>query len=79
MKKLITAICIVLIFSITGYTGTKTVIVRTNPGGYGTTTTAKPLMTYQQAETMIRQNLKIIRQNEEIIKLLRKIERNSRK
>lgn len=79
MKRQFIAFCMIMVFSMPVHAGTKTVIVRTNPQGYENALTSKPLMTYQQAETMIRQNEKIIRQNEEIIKLLQKIERNSRK
>ncbi|RMG04352.1 MAG: hypothetical protein D6726_03550, partial [Nitrospirae bacterium] len=63
MKRLLTALCMIMVFGMPVHAGTKTVIVRTNPQGYETAVNAKPLMTYQQAETMIRQNEKIIRQN----------------
>lgn len=80
MKKII-AITILLIgiSSNTAQSETKAIIVRTNPSGHETTVTSKPLMTYQQAEKIIKQNEVIIRQNKKIIKLLEQIERNTRK
>jgi len=47
-------------------------VVRTNPTGQESPVFAEPLMTYKQAE-------RIIRQNEEIIRLLKDIERNTKR
>ncbi|MEK6691038.1 MAG: hypothetical protein AABY78_07030 [Nitrospirota bacterium] len=47
-------------------------IVRTNPTGQWSPVFSEPLMTYKQGE-------RVIRQNEEIIRLLKDIERNTRK
>jgi len=47
-------------------------VVRTNPSGQEGSVFAEPLMTYKQAE-------RIIRQNEEIIRLLKEIERNTKR
>jgi len=47
-------------------------VVRTNPTGQESPVFAELLMTYKQAE-------RIIRQNEEIIRLLKDIERNTKR
>ncbi len=71
VKFILLSILIALFFAsiVSGDTASVTV-VRTNVSGHSNPALAQPLMTYKQAETMIKQN-------KEIIKLLKSIEKNT--
>lgn len=73
MKTVFLVILIVMLLAVTVSGDTASVmIVRTNPSGQESPVFSEPLMTYRQAE-------RLIRQNEEIIRLLKDIERNTRR
>lgn len=73
MKTVFCVVLVVMLMAVTVSGDTSSVmVVRNNPTGQGSPVFAEPLMTYKQAE-------RLIKQNEEIIKLLKDIERNTKK
>lgn len=73
MKTVLLVVLAVMLMAVTVSGDTPSVmVVRTNPTGQESPVFAEPLTTYKQAE-------KIIKQNDEIIKLLKDIERNTKR
>ncbi|MEK6690362.1 MAG: hypothetical protein AABY78_03550 [Nitrospirota bacterium] len=73
MRIIIFLVLVIILMAVTVSGDTPSImIVRTNPLGQESTVFSEPLMTYKQAE-------RIIKQNEDIIRLLKDIERNTKK